>query len=51
MTKEMATTFYLIEKARHEIYILDDPLADWREGVGGGGGGGGKEKATAAVVS
>lgn len=35
MTKEMATTFYLTKKARHEIYRLDDPLAGWkRAGMG-----------------
>lgn len=29
MTKGMATTFDLTETARHEIYILHDPLAGW----------------------
>lgn len=45
MNKGMASTFYFIGKARHKIYILDDPLAGW-ESVGAG-----KEKAITAVLS
>lgn len=45
MNKGMATTFSFIGKARHKIYILDDPLAGW-ESVGAG-----KEKAITAVLS
>lgn len=50
MTKEMATTFYFIKKARHEFtYWMSLWLAGKESRAGVGGGGGGKDRAIAVV--